>query len=39
MVAEAIVRLAESNRDILFKDTFGQPYAEECSLKRFISFL
>ena len=24
-VAEAIVRLAESNGDILFKDTFGQP--------------
>ena len=26
-VAEAIVRLAESNGDIFFKDTFGQPYA------------
>jgi hypothetical protein len=26
-VAEAIVRLAESNGNIFFKDTFGQPYA------------
>jgi hypothetical protein len=26
-VAEAIVELAESNGDIFFKDTFGQPYA------------
>ena len=26
-VAEAIVRLAELNGDIFFKDTFGQPYA------------
>jgi hypothetical protein len=26
-VAEALVELAESNGDIFFKDTFGQPYA------------
>ena len=26
-VAEAIIRLAESNGDIFFKDTLGQPYA------------
>ena len=26
-VAQAIVQLAESNGDIFFKDTFGQPYA------------
>ena len=26
-VAEEMVRLAESNGDIFFKDTFGQPHA------------
>ena len=26
-IAETMVNLAESNGDVFFKDTFGQPYA------------